>query len=299
MPNSVLNNIAGIAANNQLAVTNIGLQKTLFRLSSGLRIATGADDAAGLSIADGLRGQILALDQATRNANDGIGYLQVMDGALAQITAMLHRAVTLAEQAATGTVADSQRVPINIEFQEIKKEINRMFEAVSFNGRKLLNSSGNGTALGIFVGDTYNASYVSFSTPPINSAILGLSDGSWDWNTRTFTRSRTVPDPAYIDDVNMLTSGASQHALQALSFALSTISSQRARLGSMSNRLQATVNVLATQAQNLTGAESQIRDANMAVEMTALTKWQILNQTGIASLAQANQSAQIITRLLQ
>ncbi len=299
MANSVLNNIAGIAANNQLNVTNVGLQKTLFRLSSGLRIATGADDAAGLGIADGLKGQILALDQATRNANDGIGYLQVMDGALAQITAMLHRAVTLAEQGATGTVASAQRVPINIEFQEIKKEINRMFDAVSFNGRKLLNSSGSGVSLGVFVGDTYNSSFITFSTPPINTAILGISDGSWDWSTNTFTRARTTPDPSSIDDVNMLTSSNSAHALTALTFALSMISSQRARLGSMNNRLQATVNVLATQSQNLTGAESQIRDANMAIEVTALTKWQILNQTGIASLAQANQSAQLVTRLLQ
>ncbi len=299
MGSSVLTNIAGIAANNSLNKTNLGLQKTLFRLSSGLRISTGADDAAGLSIADGLLGQIKALDQASRNANDGIGYLQVMDGALAQITNMLHRAVTLAEQSATGTVADSQRVPINIEFQEIKNEINRMFRSITYNGRVLLNSSGNGVTLGVFVGDTHNSSYVTFSTPPINSAILGLTDCTWDWNTRTFTSKGSIPNSANLDDVNMSTSAAAANALTALNHALNIISSQRARLGSVTNRLQATVEVVSNQFQNLTSAESQIRDANMATEVTALTKWQILNQTGIASLAQANQSAQLVTQLLQ
>src|SRR5882762_10975245 len=123
---SILNNIASLAAQNNLSVTGSGLQKTLFRLSSGSRINTGADDAAGLAIADGLHANITALTQSSRNANDGVGKLQVADGALGQVTTLLNRAVTLATESSTGTVTSSQQTALNTEYTAIQAEINRI-----------------------------------------------------------------------------------------------------------------------------------------------------------------------------
>jgi flagellin len=130
---SILNNIPSLAAQNQLAITGSALQKTLFRLSSGSRINSGADDAAGLAIADGLHANVTALTQSTRNANDGVGKLQVADGALAQVTSLLNRAVTLATEAATGTVSVSQRNALNAEFTAIKAEVDRIGGNTTFN----------------------------------------------------------------------------------------------------------------------------------------------------------------------
>src|ERR1700753_770780 len=131
---SVLNNVASLAAQNQLSITNLNLQKALFQLSSGSRINTGADDAAGLAIADGLQANITALTQSARNANDGVGKLQVADGALAQVTTLLDRAVTLGTEAATGTVSQSQRGALDAEFSAIKAEIDRIGGTTTFNG---------------------------------------------------------------------------------------------------------------------------------------------------------------------
>ena len=131
---SLLNNIPSMVAQNQLAITGSQLQQTLFRLSSGSRINSGADDAAGLAIADGLKANSTALQQSARNANDGIGSLQVADGSLAQVTTMLNRAVTLATEASTGTVTNSQRTALNNEFSKIMTEINSIGTNTTFNG---------------------------------------------------------------------------------------------------------------------------------------------------------------------
>src|SRR5882724_8109990 len=131
---SVLNNVASLAAQNQLTITNGNLQKALFQLSSGSRINTGADDAAGLAIADGLHANITALTQSARNANDGVGELQVADGSLAQVTTLLNRSVTLAIEAETGTVSDPKRVALNDEFTAIKAEIDRVGSKTNYNG---------------------------------------------------------------------------------------------------------------------------------------------------------------------
>ena len=138
---SILNNIPSLAAQNNLSITGGNLQKTLFRLSSGSRINTGADDAAGLAIADGLHANITALTQSSRNANDGVGKLQVADGALAQVTTLLNRAVTLATEAATGTVSQSQRGALDAEFTAIKAEIDRIGGKTTFNGTAVFQSA--------------------------------------------------------------------------------------------------------------------------------------------------------------
>src|SRR5579862_1751230 len=134
---SILNNIPSLAAQNQLAITGSNLQRTLFRLSSGSRINSGADDAAGLAIANGLQANITALTQSARNANDGVGMLQVADGALAQVTTLLNRAVTLATESSTGTVSDSQRQALQSEFSQIKAEIDRIGTNTTYNGAQI------------------------------------------------------------------------------------------------------------------------------------------------------------------
>src|SRR5438309_8490577 len=136
---SILNNIPSLAAQNQLAITGSNLQRTLFRLSSGSRINSGADDAAGLAIADGLRANITALTQSARNTNDGVGMLQVADGALAQVTTLLNRAVTLATESSTGTVSDTQRQALQSEFAQIKAEIDRIGGNTTYNGAAVFN----------------------------------------------------------------------------------------------------------------------------------------------------------------
>jgi flagellin len=256
------------------------MNRTLFRLSSGLRITTGADDAAGLSVADGLRGQVRALNQATRNANDGISYLQVADGALNEVSSLLTRAVTLAEESATGTLSDSQRDSVDLEFQQIYAEINRIGTNTKFNGSSVF----SGSATAVFVGDTTNTSTISFTDRSLSAAAIVDGSGT---------------NSANVSGLSLSTSSGATSALTTLNSAIANIASQRSVLGAISNRLTAAVSVIASQAQNLQAAESQIRDANMAEEVAAMTRFQILTQTGIASLAQANQSAQSVLSLFR
>src|SRR5215472_7624478 len=141
MPIGILNNIAGLQSENQLAITNNSLQSVLFQLSSGSRINSGADDAAGLAIANGLQANITALTQSANNANDGVGQLQVADGALAQVTTLLNRAVTLATESGTSTVSNQQRAALDAEFTQIKNEIDRIGSTTTYNGTQVFTSS--------------------------------------------------------------------------------------------------------------------------------------------------------------
>ncbi len=182
---SVLNNIASLAAQNQLSITQSNLQKSLFQLSSGSRINTGADDAAGLAIADGLHANITALTQSARNANDGVGELQVADGSLAQVTTLLNRAVTLATEAATGTVSDAQRTSLDAEFTAIKAEIDRVGSKTNYNGGQVFTA----TTLNVFLSD---AGATSNSTIGVTTGLLssnGLGLGGAVAATGTLTQA--------------------------------------------------------------------------------------------------------------
>src|SRR5581483_5517448 len=167
MPIGILNNIASLSAENQLSVTNNQLQSVLYQLSSGSRINSGADDAAGLAIANGLEANVTALTQSEQNANDGVGQLQVADGALAQVTTLLNRAVTLATESANGTVSDSQRTAIDAEFTQIKAEIDQIGSNTTYNGTQ------------VFAGGSENANQVALlpdtgaDTPGLASTISG------------------------------------------------------------------------------------------------------------------------------
>src|ERR1051325_821195 len=183
---SILNNIPSLAAQNNLTITGTGLQKTLFRLSSGSRINTGADDAAGLAIADGLHANITALTQSSRNANDGVGKLQVADGALAQVTTLLNRAVTLATEAATGTVSQSQRGALDAEFGAIKAEIDRIGGKTTFNGTNVFVSS---TAPNLNEQDTPSGTTLSAADPLTVGQKLTITSGTASF---TFTAATTA-----------------------------------------------------------------------------------------------------------
>jgi len=280
---SILNNIAGLRAQQQLNINNINLSKTLLRLSSGKRINSGADDAAGLQIADSLRGNIRALDQAVRNANDGIGVMQIADSALQQFSDLLTRAVTLGSEAATQTTDPAGRTSLNNEFTQIESEIARIAQQTNYNGTQLFTSSGLNGTLHVFVGDTASVSSIAVTINTITASgneVTGLG---------------TVN----LQTVDLTNTDNAASSLTVIKNALDVVSGMRASIGAGISRLQAAVSVIQSQSQNTQAAESSIRDANVAEEIANLTKYQILAQSGIAALAQANQSAQLVLALIK
>jgi flagellin len=275
---SVLNNIAGINAQNQLNINSVSLNKTLLRLSSGRRINSGADDAAGLGIADSLRANVRALDQAARNANDGISVAQIGDGALQEISNLLTRGFALAEQAATDTVDTTGRTALNAELTSIKSEVNRIAAQANYNGVMLFTAAGLNGSLNVFVGDTASVSSIAVTFAVITASSVGGVD---------------------ISGTSLTTAEGASSAITTLKNALAGIATARGDLGAGMNRLQSAVAVLQNMAENTQAAESAIRDANMAEEIANLTKYQILAQSGMAALSQANATSQNVLALLR
>jgi flagellin len=436
---SLLNNISALEAQNQLNITQNNLQKTLFQLSSGSRINSGADDAAGLAIANGLEANVTALTQSSANANAGVGALQVADGALSQVTTLLNRAVTLATESATGTVGTSQRGALQAEYSQIQSEIDSIGSTTSFNGAAVFNNS----PASIFLSDGVNNSTISANQINLTSANLlqaagqsatlsasaaiapadtvtigntvytfvaasnagtaapstlstadatgataqaGATAGAVnvliDSNTNdnvqtqlTNTLANLVaavnggagsgtvyqaggnanPDATAVANglaatfsatpvglalgvsgtgsdasggviisttsaglallgangagtgflatgsagTDLSTASDAQTALGAIDTAIATIASDRGNIGAVINRLQAASNVESVQVQNLTAAEDQITAANIPQQVTNLSEFSILNQSGISALAQANSAQQSILKLLQ
>jgi flagellin len=280
---SILNNVSGLNAQNQLNANNVNLSRTLLRLSSGKRINSGADDAAGLQIADSLRANTYALNQAVRNANDGIGVSQIADGALQEINNLLTRSVTLVEQAATETVDSVGRISLNNEFTQIEAEISRISEQTNYNGFSIFGTTGVNGSLSVYVGDITGSSSISVSIGQITAGAGAVTNlGGAD-----------------LTSVNLLTQDSAAASRVVIKSAINGVSNMRANIGSGINRLQSAVQVLQTQSQNTQAAESSIRDANIAEEVANLTKYQILGQSGIAALAQANSSSQSVLNLLR
>ena len=436
---SLLNNISALEAQNQLNITQTNLQKTLFQLSSGSRINSGADDAAGLAIANGLAANITALTQSSANANTGVGSLQVADGALAQVTTLLNRAVTLATESATGTVGASQRGALQAEYAQIQSEIDSIGSTTNFNGSQVFNSAPasiflsdgttsttiaanqiNLTSAGLLqaagqsgtltaakaiaaastltIGNTIytftaasNAGTAATSTlaaadttgataqvPGTAGAVKVLIDSNTNDSVQTQIQNTLAnlvaainggagagtvyqsggnanPDatatqnglsltlaatqvglalgtsnadgsdanngvivtaPATLSFIGadasgkgLLATGAAgtdlntaldaQASLTAIASAIATVAADRGNIGAVINRLQAASNVEGVQVQNLTSAEDQITAANIPQQVTNLSEFSILNQSGISALAQANGAQQSILKLLQ
>lgn len=282
---SVVNNISSLIAQQESTVNGLGLQKTLARLSSGLRLRSGGDDAAGLAIADGLRGQVRTLQQSVRNINDGIGFLQTADSSLGQVQNILTRAAALLSEAATDTNS-GQLAAIEGELEQLFQEADRIGGGTEFNGINVFTN----TARDVFVGDTQNSvgsnSTITFTTVSLTAAGLSLANGGGIVGAGA---SITVS----------LGNVSAGDFLVLVEAAIDTVASRRGTLGAKINRLESAVNVAQAQIQNLTAAESQIRDANIAEEIANLTKFQILTQSGIAALAQANQTSQSVLALFR
>jgi flagellin len=277
---SVLNNVSSLAAQNQLSMTQASLSKTLFQLSSGSRINTGADDAAGLAIADGLHANLTALTQSARNASDGVGSLQVADGALAQVTALLNRAVTLATEASTGTVSDTQRTTIDAEFTAIKSEIDRIGSSTNYNSGQVFTATA--TAIYLSDGTGGGSTSITVTTGALSSSAIGFSGTSTDISG---------------DDLTSATNA--QTALGHLTDAIAGVAADRGALGAEVNRLQSASAVITNQVQNLTNAEDGIRAADIPTAVSNMSRLTILEQTGMSALQQSNQLQGAVLKLLQ
>jgi flagellin len=264
----IQNNIAAFDAERNLTGTSMRLQQSMARLSSGYRINTAADDAAGLAISEKLRAQIGGLAQANSNAQDGISLVQTAEGQMNEVHSMLQRVRDLAVQYKNGTLSTDDRTAIQSEVNQLGSEIERIGESAAFNGISLLANSGSITfQIGANDGDTISVSTISLGQA-VSSSVFSLS-----------TTGST--DISEIDD------------------AINKVSAQRADFGAVQNRLEHTINNLATYQENLTASESQIRDVDMASEMVEFTKDQILQQAGTSMLSQANQLPNSVLSLLR
>jgi len=268
----VNSNVASINAQRNLVNSTGNLQKSLQRLSSGLRITRAADDAAGLAISEGFRADIRSLSQAQRNANDGISLLQVGEGALNEVSSILIRQRELAIQAANGTLGDSERETLNTEFQDLLSEIDRIAAVTSFNGTNVLQGGGSTTfQIGI---DATSNDRISIASVDARASQIGLVGDT----ISTVTQARA--------------------ALSSLDSAISEVASLRASFGTVQNRLESSIRSLAVAVENTSAAESRIRDVDFASETAELTRNQVLQQAGISVLAQANVSTQSALSLL-
>jgi len=284
MPIRIFNNIASINSQRILGANNDRLAKSVERISSGIRINRAADDAAGLAISEGLRSDIRATRQAVRNANDGISVINITEGALNEQASILIRLRELASQASTGTVGSTERQTIQLEFDALRLEIDRIAATTEFNGQKLVDgslassvSSGNQIFIQVGIDSTTN-SQINLNTS-INLAAVTSSSLS-------------------IDTLSVTSSEGALSALDSINTSISTVTQGRGKVGAVQNRLARTISNLSITVENLVAAESQIRDADIAHEVAMLTRNQILVQASTAMVGQANLIPQSVLQLL-
>ena len=272
----IATNVNAINAQKNLYGTGNEISTTMARLSSGYRINRSSDDAAGLAISESLKAQIRGFKQANRNANDGISLVNVAEGGLNSVSNMLVRLRELAIQTSSDTISDRERSLVDVEYQQIKEEIERVAQTTQFNGTNLLN--GTGGVLDFQVGN-YN--------DPLNDRI------SFDASFGNATL-----ESLGMNELNVSTKLSSQESLSFIDEGLAFISSARANLGALQNRLQTTSESLATAEENFAAANSRIRDTDIAAESTALAKNNILMSAATSVLAQANTQQQLALKLL-
>jgi flagellin len=302
----VLNNISALYAENNLNNTQNNLQNTLQQLSSGTTLNSGADNPAGLSLADGLSANTAALTQSATNASDGVGLLQVADGALSQVNSMLNSAVTLATEASNGTLNSTQDAAANQEYQSILAEINNIGSTTTYNSQAVFSSTATATTTAIYTGDssTAGASVDSLSFSQLSSSSVGTTGGTITLTAASGTTAATISETgesagANLSTTDLTSSTDAMKALTTLNSAISDVASQRGYLGSQINTLNSVASVETTQQENLTSAENSISATNYGQATTAMSQEQVLTQTGISALAQANSSQNDILKLLQ
>lgn len=269
----ILNNLASIQAQNQLYQTSQSLQTTLYQLSSGSRINSGADDPAGLAIANQMGANIAALSQSVNNANTGIGIGQVEEGALNQVTNLLNRAVTLATEASNGGLSSQQATALNTEYQSIVSEIAQINTNTTFNGTAVFSSTGS---FNVLLTDAVTTGQISVTSVALATTSAGIN----------------------LAGTGLASTTSALAALSSVNAAIATVAQDSGTVGSQINRLNAAINVMNVQVQNLTSAQNTITAANIPQTVANLAKYTILNQTGIYALTQADQSTQALLALL-
>jgi flagellin len=293
----VLNNLSAVYAENNLSNTNNSLSKTLQQLSSGSKINSGADDAAGLSLVDGLEANQTALTQSQTNAQEGVGLLQVADGALSQVTSLLNRAVTLATEASNGTLNTAQFTAADQEYQSILAEISNIGSTTTYNGNAVF----TGTAVNIYTGDstTTGASIDALTIDDLSSATVGDTGGAVTYTAATATISYAATGTVDLSATKLDNADDAQGALTSLNSAIGAVAAQDGYVGSQINTLNAVSNVMSTQSENIQAAQNAVQATDYAQASSNMSKYEILSQTGISALAQANSVQQEVTKLLQ
>ncbi len=272
----IATNVQAMNAQRNLGISNEKQALSLTKLSSGARITKAGDDAAGLAISEKLKGSIRSMQQANRNANDGISLIQTAEGGINEVSNILLRLRELSVQAASDTVGEVERGFTDKEFQALKGEIDRISQVTKFNGRSLLNGSGETLDFQVGIENDPEQDRLQFATSQTDVTLgkLGLSE------TGTMTKELAQENLAKID------------------MAIQNVNENRASLGALQNRLSSTVNNLGIATENLAAANSRIRDVDMANETSELTKQSILSQAGTAVLSQANTSQNQALKLL-
>jgi flagellin len=268
-------NVASINAQRNAAQVTGRLARSYQRLSTGLRIATAADDAAGLAISERLRSQVRSLAQASRNANDGISLVQVGEGALNEVSNILTRLRELAIQSANGAASSADKNTIKDEFDSLVNEVNRIAQSTEFNGIRLLDGSASTVMFQVGINAVAGVDQLNVSLTPALTTTLGLST------------------------IDVGSGGNTSYAISQLDAAVNMVSALRGRFGSVQNRLQSTIANLGVASESLSAAESRIRDVDVAYETAELTRNNILQQASISVLAQANAQPQAALQLLQ
>jgi flagellin len=277
---TILTNVASMNAQRNLSGTQSALSASIGRLSSGMRINSASDDAAGLGISENLKADIRGLAQAQRNANDGISMSQVAEGSMNDMQGIVSRMRELAVQSSNGTLGSQERGYIQTEFGQLQGEINRIGNVTEFNGQKLLDGSASaGLTMQVGIRNTAN-DRLSFSITKLSTSTLGSTS-------------------LHLASASLSTATNAQKAIGAFDKAIEQLSSARSKVGAVQNRFQVTVSNLAVSQENLSAANSRIRDVDVASETANMTKNQILANAGISVLSQANSLPQSALKLLQ
>jgi flagellin len=272
----IATNVPALNAQKNLFSTNIQQGTSMARLASGLRINNASDDAAGLAISESMKAQIRGFRQANRNANDGISLVQIAEGGLNEVSTMLTRLRELAIQAASDTISDRERVYTDTEYQQLKEEIERVSQTTLFNGVPLINGVGGIFDIQVGVQNDQFNDRISFDSTATNSTLEGLG----------------------LTELTVIDKLSAQESLAFVDDALQNVSGMRAGIGAFQSRLQSASSNLMVSEENLSAANSRIRDTDVAAESTALAKSNILMQAATAVLGQANTQQQLALKLL-
>ncbi|WP_394679123.1 flagellin [uncultured Exiguobacterium sp.] len=292
----ISNNVQALKAYRNLTANQLNVKTTMDKLSSGQKINRAADDAAGLAISEKMRNRLQALDKAEQNVLDGISMVQTLEGGMNETHSLLQRMRELAVQAGNGTLAPEDRSSIQSEIDQLTNEVTRIAKTTQFNGKDILTGDFAEGKSALFIQTNAGANEgISVTVEDMRGLALGIST-----TTAPATGSVAMTDTSGTNEyaLSVMTSNNADTAVSLYTKAIDSVSNQRAKLGAIQNRFEATNSVLGISRENLTASESRIRDTDMAREMMEYAKYNILNQSGMAMIAQANALPQGVLQLL-